>query len=185
MVDPTAQQSVDVTQVTPVSAAPVGLCRSGCVEPDHVDPSQWSIHGSAPWDLYRRLGSTSLSNGFGDAVPTAQQSVALMQLTDESCSSLCPEAGMDAVFQDDPSQWKASEPIASPETGSSEAPTAQQSPAVGQLTEKSSPPIGGVVATDQPTPFQCSMRTVGSFPCSTVCWPPTPQQSDDVTQLTS
>ena len=92
---------------------------------------------------------------------------------------------MTAIVQDDPFQWKASDPIVSPETGSSVAPTAQQSLAAAQLTEKSNPPIGGVVATDQRVPFQCSMRTVGSFPCKTVCWPPTPQQSDDVTQLTS
>src|SRR5580658_9679925 len=43
MVDPTAQQFADATQVTPVRAAPVGLCGSAWVEPDQVDPSQWSI----------------------------------------------------------------------------------------------------------------------------------------------
>lgn len=169
MVDPTAQQSVDPTQVTPDKAAPVGLCGSARVEPDHVDPSQWSNHGLAPWDLYSRLGRTSLSNGLADAVPTAQQSVALVQLTEESWSSLCPEAGMAAIVQDDPSQRKASEPTTSPEAGSSVPPTAQHSLAAGQLTENSSPPMDGAVATDQSTPFQCSMRTVGSFPCMRVC----------------
>jgi hypothetical protein len=104
MVDPTAQHSDDVTQVNPLNAAPVGLCGSGAIEADQVDPFQWRSHGSAPWDLYSRLGIRSDQNSLGDAAPTAQQSEVLVQLTDETCSSLWPEAGRVARVQADPSQ---------------------------------------------------------------------------------
>ncbi len=104
IVDPTAQQSPDSTQVTPLSAALGGLCGLDRIEPDQVEPFQWSTHGTAPWDLSSRSGMRSLRSGFGDAVPTAQQSAALTQLTDESWSASCPEAGMACLVQDDPSQ---------------------------------------------------------------------------------
>src|SRR6202034_2315157 len=110
-----------------------------------------------------------------------QQSVASTQLTDESWSAFCPEAGMAALAQDDPFQWKASDRSVLPEVGFSVEPTDQQSLAATQLTEKSRPPTDGVVvATDQLTPFHCSIRTVGSFPATRVCSAPTPQQSDEV-----
>src|SRR5581483_900621 len=100
------------------------------------------------------LGMMSESNGLGEAAPTAQQFELLVQLTDESWSSLWPEAGSATWVQDDPFQWNASEQTTSPGVVSSVPPTPQFSSDDGQPTEKSNPPIGGLGSTDQWVPPQ-------------------------------
>ncbi len=121
----------------------------------------------------------------GPANPTAQQSEADEQVTELNWSWACPDGAVWALLHVLPSQWSMKPSRGSLlESSVTLTPVVQQSAALRQATEKSSPWAGGAGTTDHFDPSNRSISGTGVFPPG-VAWAPTAQQSDGLTQVTS
>ncbi len=152
---------------------------------DQSSPFQCSTKAWPPDTWGMMLGRKLSDRALGPANPTAQQSDAVEQVTELNWSWACPDGAVGAKVQLLPFQWSMKPSRGSAlESSVTLTPVAQQSVALTQVTENSSPWAGGEATTDQFDPSHRSNSGTG-VPPPDVPWAPTAQQSEGLTQVTS